>query len=100
MKIKIGCLSVLVFLCALFVHSVYSEERSIEQSKAQILEDIEMLEHGLFKIKECISAATTAAELERCREEVKIRKFQEVQDKLFEIGMSREERRIKRFPRE
>jgi len=87
-------------LCAFAAHPVFSEDKNLEKSKAQILEDIETLRAGLFKTKECVVEAETEAELERCREATKIRRFEEVQDKLFEIGMSREERRMKKSPRE
>lgn len=87
-------------LCAFAAQPVFSEDKNLEKSKTQILEDIETLRAGLFKTKECVVEAKTEAELERCREATKIRRFEEVQDKLFEIGMSREDRRMKKSPRE
>ena len=87
-------------ICAFAVHPSFSEDKNLEKSKSQIIEDIETLQTGLFKTRECVVEAKTEAELERCREATKIRRFEEVQDKLFEIGMSREERRMKKSPRE
>lgn len=87
-------------LCVFFAYPVFSEDKNLEKSKTQILEDIETLRTGLFKTKECVVEAKTEAELERCREATRIRRFEEVQDKLFEIGMSREERKMKKSPRE
>jgi hypothetical protein len=98
MKIK----SVLFAIGASLVLSVFSaapafsQESSIEQNKAHILEDIETLQKGLRKTKDCVTQARTAADLERCREAEKIKRFEEVQDKLFEMGMSREERKMRR----
>ena len=60
----------------------------------------ETLQQGLHRTKECVSEAVTSVELDRCRELNKIKKFEEVQDKLFELGMSREERRLRKSPRE
>lgn len=87
-------------LCAFAAPPVFSEDKNLEKSKTQILENIETLRTGLFKTKECVVEAKTEAELERCREATKIRRFEEVQDKLFEMGMGREERRMKKSPRE
>ncbi|BCB97167.1 hypothetical protein JZK55_20890 [Dissulfurispira thermophila] len=87
-------------LCTFAAQPVFPEDKNLEKSKTQILEDIETLRAGLFKTKECVVEAKTEAELERCREATKIRRFEEVQDKLFEMGMSREERRMKKSPRE
>lgn len=103
MKIKIAFylgLTISVFACAFFVHSSFSQDSALEQNKAHILEDIESLQQGLYKTKECVGEARTSIDLERCRELTKIRRFEEVQDKLFEMGMSREERRLKKSPRE
>jgi hypothetical protein len=102
MKIRTALYLGLMFfvLCAFAAYPVFSEDKNLEKSKTQILEDIETLRAGLFKTKECVVEAKTEAELERCREATKIRRFEEVQDKLFEIGMSREERRMKKSPRE
>lgn len=102
MKIRIGlCFSLIFFiLCVLSAYPAFSEDKNLEKSKSQILEDIETLRAGLFKTKECVVEAKTEAELERCREATKIKRFEEVQDKLFEIGMSREERKMKKSPRE
>ncbi|MDI6800450.1 MAG: hypothetical protein QMD01_00115 [Thermodesulfovibrionales bacterium] len=90
------------FIFLLSFQPAYSDDRSadsgLEQKKAQILEDIGTLEIGVSELKNCISRAKTAVELQRCREEIKIRKFHEVQDMLFEMGMDKEERKMKRFP--
>ncbi len=89
-----------VLMCAFFVHPSFSQDVPVEKSKKQILEDIETLQKGLHKTKECVVEAATEAELQRCREATKVRRFEEVQDKLFEIGMSREERKLRKSPRE
>lgn len=93
-----------VLLNGIYISAVYSGEAEkksvIDQNKTQIIEDIETLQRGLLKTKECVSEAVTSVELERCREINKIKKFEEVQDKLFEMGMSREERRLRKSPRE
>ncbi|MCL4456608.1 MAG: hypothetical protein M1406_04260 [Nitrospirae bacterium] len=107
MKIRIALyvfLAAVLLLNGLYVsaaHSGEAEKKSaLEQNRTQIIEDIETLQQGLHKTKECVSEARTAVELERCRELNKIRRFEEVQDKLFEMGMSREERRLRKSPRE
>lgn len=91
---------VFVLMCAFFVYPCFAQDGSVGKSKEQILEDIETLQKGLYKTKECVVEATTEAELKRCREATKLKRFEEVQDKLFEIGMSREERKLKKSPKE
>lgn len=103
MKIKIASylsLIIFVFGFVFFVHPSFSQDSALEQNKAHILEDIESLQQGLYKTKECVGEARTSVDLERCRELTKIKRFEEVQDKLFEMGMSREERRLRKSPRE
>ncbi len=107
MKIRTALYSFLaaaVLLSGLYVSAAYSGEApkksALDQNKNQIIEDIETLQQGLYKTKECVSEARTSVELERCREINKIKKFEEVQDKLFEMGMTREERRLRKSPKE
>jgi hypothetical protein len=96
-------LAALVFPWAFFLHSLSSEEASsrssIEKEKTEILKDIETLERRLEVTRGCLEQAKTDLELRQCREEEKVRQFYEVIDKLSEIGMSAEERRIKRLER-
>lgn len=99
MRIK-TIFSAFILLSVLFIQPVFSEESALEQNKAEILEDIGIILEGIYKTKACVTEARTPAELEKCREEVKMMRFQEVQDKLSEIGMSREERQLKKSPRE
>lgn len=91
----------LTLLCAFFIHPVSSEEpqkiSTLEKNKAEIIGSIEKFEQSLKVAKGCISEAETDAELQRCRESIKIRHFQEVQEKLSEIGLTWEERRMKRL---
>jgi len=93
----------LVFSGAFFVPSSFSEEASphssIEKERSEMLKDIETLERRLEVTRGCLERAKTEAELKQCREEEKVRQFYEVIDKLSEIGMSVEERRIKRLER-
>lgn len=88
-------LSGIFFACPSF-----SQDTALEKNKTTILEGIETLRAGLYKTRECVAEARSEAELERCREATKIRQFEEVQDKLFEIGMSREERRLRKSPKD
>lgn len=88
----------LIFLALVGV--VSAEEKDIEKSKAEILQNIETLQTGLFKTKECVIEAKTEEELLRCKEALRIRKFEEIQDMLFEMGMSREERKMRISPRQ
>ncbi len=92
--------AIFVFLSLIFVSQSFSQEMVSEEKKKEIIEDIETMELGLFELKACISKAKTSAEIERCREEIKMRRFLEVQDMLLELGMTREERRMKRFMQE
>ncbi len=89
-----------ILLSVFFIQPVFSEDSALDQNKTQILEDIGIILEGMYKTKACVTEARTLAELEKCREEVKMMRFQEVQDKLSEIGMSREERQLKKSPRE
>ncbi len=103
----ISCLSLVIFafLCALFVSPLFAAENSqasgppptestLEKNKAEILRDIDLFEESLHRAKGCISEAKTPEQIQSCREEETVRKFQQVQDKLNEIGMSRDERRM------
>lgn len=92
--------SILVLILLAVTGTVSAEEKDIEKSKAEILQSIEALQIGLFKTKECVIEAKTEEELLRCKEALKIRKFEELQDMLFEMGMSREERKMKLSPRQ
>lgn len=86
----------------IFVPMSPAKDKSpIEDMREKIIQEIESLEIGLEAVKSCVARAVTEADLIRCREEEKIRKYQEIQEMLFEMGMSWEERRIKRLrPRE
>ncbi|MCI0469238.1 MAG: hypothetical protein L0Y62_04145 [Nitrospirae bacterium] len=72
------------------------KDSTVEQAKKEIIEDVIAIEEGLSLLRGCVAGAKTAVELEECRKELKIKRFQEVQDKLSEMGMSREERRLKK----
>lgn len=91
---------ILFFIFLALVGIVYAEEKDIEKSKTEILQNIETLQTGLFRTKECVIEAKTEEELLRCKEALKIRKFEEIQDMLFEMGMSREERKMRLSPRQ
>lgn len=90
----------LAIMGVLFVNPAFGEEKDLHKSKTQILEDIETIQAGLFKTKECVIEAKTEEELQRCKESLKIRKFEELQEMLFEMGMSREERKMRISPRQ
>lgn len=96
-------LAAFVFSRAFFLHSAFSEEAaphsSVEKERTEMLKDIEILERRLEVTRGCLERARTETELKQCREEEKVRQFYEVIDKLSEIGMSVEERRIKRLDR-
>jgi len=92
--------TILIFLSLFFVSQSSSQDIRPEERKKEIIEDIETMELGLFELKACISRARTVAEIEKCREEIKMRRFLEVQDMLIEMGMTREERRMRRFMQE
>ena len=96
-----SCLMSIALLCVLFIHSASSEEPQktsvLEKNKAEIIGSLEKFEHSLKVAKGCIAEAETDLELQRCHESIKIRHFQEVQDKLDEIGLSPDERRMKRL---
>lgn len=92
----------LAFSCFFFVSPTFSEDQApdsttFEQGKTHIIENIETLLEDLHRTRGCVSGAKTSVELEQCRKEMKIRNFQEVQDKLSEMGMSMEERRMKKL---
>lgn len=87
----------LFFSCVFFVHSSFSEEASLEKEKSELIKDIETLGKGLEITRGCLERATTEAELRQCREKEKVRRYYEVLDRLSEIGMSLQERRIKRL---
>ncbi len=95
-------ISIITAILLIFVLMSSAEEKApIEDVRERIIKEIESLEIGLEAVKDCVARAKTEAELARCREEEKIRRYQEVQEMLFEMGMSWEERRIKRLrPRE
>ncbi len=82
-----------------FAQEKQDGQEDLEKTKAVILEDIETLVQGLKKTRGCVSEAKNAYELEICREEVKIKKYQELDSMLLEMGMTREEREAKRAPR-
>jgi hypothetical protein len=69
----------------------------VEQTKTEILEKLGIVEMGLIEFRHCISAARTEEELLKCHEELKVRRFYEVQDMLFELGLEREERKLRRL---
>jgi hypothetical protein len=105
MKVKIVFFANFLVLTLLFAFSIcpaFSEEPQkdstiIEKNKAEIIQGIEKFEEGLKITKGCISEAKTSAELERCRENIKTRELEEVQNKLSEMGESYQERKMKRF---
>lgn len=74
-----------------------SDVADVEQTKTEILEKLGIVEMGLVEFRHCISAARTEEELLKCHEELKVRRFYEVQDMLFELGMEREERKLRRL---
>ncbi|MFA5354991.1 MAG: hypothetical protein WC291_12240 [Thermodesulfovibrionales bacterium] len=75
-------------------------ESTLEKNKTEIIEDIGVLEKGLFKTRECVYGAQTPQEIERCREHLRTIQFQKVQQELNEMGMTREERKMERFPQD
>jgi len=91
----------LALLCVFLICPASSEEpqkiSTLEKNKAEIIGSIENFEQSLKVAKGCIAEAETETELERCRESIKIKAFQEVQEKLSEIGLTWEERRMKRL---
>lgn len=72
-------------------------ESPLEQNKQEIIERVETVEQDMKVAKGCVSEAKTPEELEKCYENDKVRKFQEVQQSLDEMGMTWEERRINRL---
>jgi hypothetical protein len=92
--------SLLVLFIFSFVNPVFSEEKDLEKSKLEILEALETIQVGVFKTKECVIEARTEEELLRCKEALKMRKFEELQEMLSEMGMTREERKMKLSPRQ
>jgi hypothetical protein len=82
------------------VHAQEPEKSTLEKNREEILGRIETLERGLKVTRGCVDAAETAEEMERCYELTKVRKFEAVQDMLFEIGTGWEERRYKRMLQE
>ena len=93
-----------VFLSVFFVRPAISEEPSqksatFEQNKAEILKDVDVAEHTLKATKSCISGAKTSDELNKCQVDEATMRFQKVQDMLSEMGMSWEERKLKRLGR-
>jgi hypothetical protein len=97
---KILSIMMIIIILLIVKRIVFAEEKDIEKTKAEILQNIETLQTGLFKTKECLIEAKTEEEILRCKETLKIRKFEEVQDMLFEMGMSREERKMRLSPRQ
>lgn len=90
-----------VFFCVFFVRPSISEEPSqkgaaFEQNKAEILKNLDVFEHSLKATKSCMSAAKTSDEFNKCQVDEATMKFQKVQDMLSEMGMSWEERKLKR----
>jgi hypothetical protein len=92
--------SLLVFFLFSFVNPAFSEEKDLQKSKLEILEALETIQVGVFKTKECVIEAKTEEELQRCKEALKMRKFEELQEMLSEMGMTREERKMKISPRQ
>jgi hypothetical protein len=95
-------LSVPVFLSAFFINSSLSAQEpqnqsAVEKNKTEILRDMDLFEQSLHKSKSCISEAGNAAEMQKCRMDEAILRFQKVQDMLSEIGMTVEERRMNRL---
>ena len=94
-----SCFMSIALLCAFFIHPASSEEpqktSTLEKNKTEIIGSLEKFESSLKVAKGCISEAETDLEMQRCRESIKIRHFQEVQEKLNEIGLSPDERRMR-----
>ena len=93
------CIMSIALLSVLFISPASSEEpqqtSTLEKNKKEIIGSLEKFEHSLKVAKGCISEAETEIEMQRCRESIKIRHFQEVQDKLNDLGLSPDERRMR-----
>lgn len=103
MRINIYLKAVFFTVMLIFsANAVFSAEKTappsdVEQTKIEILEHLGTIEMGLVEFRHCISAARTEEELRKCHEELRIRRFYEVQDMLFELGLEREERKLRRL---
>ena len=92
-------LFVVVFLFSGFIYSPASaedpqEKSTLEKNKTQILNDIELFEHSTQSIRSCVAEAKTPEELNRCRTDEAMKKYQQIQDDMTEIEMSPEQRRM------
>lgn len=97
-------LPVFIFSCIFAFSAPVSAEQAqnettLEKNKKEILRDIELFEHSLHKTKGCVSEAQTPDQMERCRTDETTLNFQKVQDSMSELGMTPEERRLKRLRR-
>ncbi|HSB52289.1 MAG TPA: hypothetical protein VLD40_06490 [Dissulfurispiraceae bacterium] len=73
------------------------EGAAVDEEKQQILGRLDSVEEGLKITRKCVSEAKTPAELDRCYELKEMQKFEAVQDMIFEMGSSWEERRYRRM---
>ncbi len=76
------------------------EGSTLEKNKKEIVEDLGVLEQGLYKTRECVYGAQTPEQLQRCRDHLRTLQFQQVQKELNEMGMTPEERKMERFPQD
>jgi len=103
MRINIFLKAVFFAVVLIFsANAAFSAEKTaspsdVEQTKTEILQHLGTIELGLVEFRHCISAAITEEELRKCHEELKIRRFYEVQDILFEPGLERDERKLRRL---
>lgn len=94
-----------MFFAAILIFSAnaaFSEEKTappsdVEQQRTEILKHLGTIEMGLVEFRHCITVAITEEELRKCHEELRIRRFYEVQDILFELGLERDERELRRL---
>ena len=73
---------------------------ALEKEKNRLVQDIDDLVQGLRSTKSCVSEAGTLEELNKCHNMEKVRRFQKLQEELSEMGMTREERKVRQSPRE
>ncbi|NTU42876.1 MAG: hypothetical protein HGA78_07445 [Nitrospirales bacterium] len=105
MKRQAMVATVIAFSILTFAGTASSQEKAAEsnildKNKKEIIEDLGVLEQGLYKTKECVYGAQTPQEIARCREHIRMLQFEKVQRELNEMGMTREERLKERFPQE
>ncbi len=90
--------AILIFSAnAAFAADKTAEPSDVEQTKTEILKHIGTIELGLVEFRHCITVAKTEEEILKCHEELRIRRFYEVQDILYELGLERQERELRRL---